>query len=567
MKMPRARAIEPHPIHFLQTPTIHLFRQAIPLLAALLLSTSISHAGQTISRSITFDVTFAQQDLTWLGDPASPLSTASIKNGAQPLATDLVVRTLTESTEPILRRYYPEARLQMIDGQLTLFAFTPKKEKIIGTVTPAGRFLPNDFYLKNHSLLPGWPEDPATLRYQAGDIALHKEVHLPGRHASESLDFLPLNLTQPTGQRASGTCTILFSPSAADQPAQLHLVLHADNGPITLATATLPRWLPRPVGSLGSFNNVAGTYFPESAYRQTPVPSGSDLPTVTFQVTGSFSAAVHTDQPTLTLAMPITSKPSSKPAAIVVDGNFDDWRNIEGVDDPRGDTVSYLDYLPDVDILEFKAASDDAHVYYYIRVAGQVGRTHPQGGRSYFYAYMDVDQNPKTGFLPSRDDECYFGVDIGDDAEVQFEFVNNALRKTFYGFCGKGGNDQVLKQQVTLGPSQYGRLDDQGRERADYKAEYIYTGGKTEITEDLKLGTSDSIRLALSPDGSEVEVVSSLTGFLKSPTGKPTVAPGQTIDVAAGMEGDCKLYPGKNSWGADNTRPIRDFRVGPSTGR
>ena len=99
--------------------------------------------------------------------------------------------------------------------------------------------------------------------------------------------------------------------------------------------------------------------------------------------------------------------------------------------------------------LEFKVSHDDQHIYLYARVAGQVGRTHPDGGRSYFYAYMDVDQNPGTGFLPSRDDECYFGVDIGDDCEVQFEFVNNAFRKSFYGFCGLGGDDNVLKQQLT----------------------------------------------------------------------------------------------------------------------
>jgi hypothetical protein len=120
----------------------------------------------------------------------------------------------------------------------------------------------------------------------------------------------------------------------------------------------------------------------------------------------------------------------------------------------------WLSYVPDMDLLEFKVAHDDEHIYLYARVAGQVGRSHPDGGRSYFYAYMDVDQNPVTGFLPTRDDECYFGVDIGDDCEVQFEFVSNAFRKSFYGFCGPGGNDNVLEQKVTIGKSQYGRFDE-----------------------------------------------------------------------------------------------------------
>jgi hypothetical protein len=227
--------------------------------------------------------------------------------------------------------------------------------------------------------------------------------------------------------------------------------------------------------------------------------------------------------------------------------------------------VHYLDYVPDVDILEFKAAHDDRHIYLYARVVGQVGRTHPDGGRSYFYAYMDVDQNAGTGFLPSRDDECYYGVDIGDDCEVQFEFVGNAFRKTFYGFCGLGGDENVLKQQVTIGKSQYARFDEHGAERANYKSEYTFRGGVTETTEDLKLGTSDTIRLAISPDGHEVEVASTFTGFLKDPSGRPTLQLGQTIDLAAGMECDSKAYPGKTKWAADSSPVIRGYKLSPTS--
>ena len=161
-------------------------------------------------------------------------------------------------------------------------------------------------------------------------------------------------------------------------------------------------------------------------------------------------------------------------------------------------------------------------------------------------------------------DDCYFGVDIGDDCEVQFEFVDNNLRKTFYGFCGIGGDDNVLKQKVTLGKSQYGRFNKAGVERANYKSEYIFRDGVTQITEDLKLGTSDTIRLAVSPDGNEVEVVSTFTGFLRNPEGQPTIQPGQTIDLAVGMECDSKAYPGKTNWAADSTKAIRGYTLGHS---
>ena len=91
----------------------------------------------------------------------------------------------------------------------------------------------------------------------------------------------------------------------------------------------------------------------------------------------------------------------------------------------------------------------------------------------------------------------------------------------------------------------------------------VLESGIAEITEDLKLGTSDTIKIAVSPDGSEVEVVSSLNGFLKDRDGRPTVALGQTIDVAAGMECDSKAYPGKTRWSADSTKPIRGYRLMP----
>ncbi|HEY2840758.1 MAG TPA: hypothetical protein VGJ26_16495, partial [Pirellulales bacterium] len=304
-----------------------------------------------------------------------------------------------------------------------------------------------------------------------------------------------------------------------------------------------------------------------AAYRAGAKLVGGADPSVTFTIDGEFTSSIRADGKALVIADPPASGETPQKAAnkITIDGNFDDWRNITGVDDRRGDLVPYLEYLPDVDLLEFKVAHDSEHIYLYARVAGQVGRTHAADGRSYFYAYMDVDRNPETGFVPSRDDDCYFGVDLGDDCEVQFEFVDNTLRKTFYGFCGLGGDENILKQVVSHGKSNYGRLDENGHERANYKAEYIYRNGVTEITEDLKLGTSDTIRMALSPDGSEVEIASTFKGFLKDPKGRPTLEPGRTIDVAVGMECSGSKVPGEKSrWAADNTIAIRGYSLRPS---
>lgn len=522
----------------------------------------------TFTRQVTFELTFANRDMIWLGDPASPTATVYVRPNARPIATDVCVRTNITNHSSRGRHYLREARLVADGDTRVVHAFTERREKIIGVVDGEGRFVPNEFYAKNRELLPTWPADASILAYDPAENALYYEVDLHGPQVSESLDFLPLDLEDATGNSLVGVFSIGYTPTAdghAAKNASVSLTFESRGNPVALATATVPSVFRREDVQLGSFDNQAGTYLSEDAYRPRAGSSDVAEPSVTVTVAGEFTSAVKSVGDSLVLvAPPGTGDPPEAtrvPARIAIDGNFEDWRNVAGVDDRRGDSVPYLEYIADVDLLEFKVAHDERHIYLYARVAGQVGRSHPDGGRAYFYAYMDVDQDAGTGFLPTRDDDCYFGVDIGDDCEVQFEFVNNRLRKTFYGFCGIGGNENVLKQQVTLGKSIYGRFDEHGAERANYKAEYTYRGGVTEITEDLKLGTSDTIRLAVSPDGSEVEVVSDFSGFLKDTQGRPTLGIGQTIDLAVGMECDSKAYLGKTRWAADSTVAIRGYQL------
>lgn len=521
--------------------------------------------SETFAHTVTFELTYANGDLIWLGDPASPAAMLYLKPAAQPIATDMHVRTLREFQQSPQRRYMREARI-VADGQTRIVhAFTSQREKVIGTVDSAGRFTPHDFYHRHRELLPSWPADAALLAYDPDRNLLFYEVEVPGPVVEETLDFLPLGLIDPAGQPVTGQFRIDYAAQndgALTAPPVISLRLDRPPASVTVARAEVPQVFRREQVQLGAFDNESGSYLPDSAYRPGADEDASRAASVTVSVVGKFSSAVAVGSASLVVAAAGESDPGGDAQpAITIDGSFDDWRNVEGVDDPRGDLVPYLEYVPDVDLLEFKVAHDEDHIYLYARVAGQVGRSHPQGGRSYFYAYMDVDQNPDTGFLPTRDDDCYFGVDIGDDCEVQFEFVNDRLLKTFYGFCGLGGDEQVLAQTVTLGKSQYGRYNESGQERADYKSEYIFRDGRTEITADLKPGTSDTIRLAISPDGREVEVSSTFSGFLKDREGRPTVRLGQTIDLAVGMECDSKAYVGKSRWAADSTLPIRGYQI------
>lgn len=512
-----------------------------------------AHGGASIVRQIDFKLTFANRDLVWHGDPASPTALVYVQPGARPIATDVQVTTLVERPAGPSRRTMHEARVTH-DSTRVVYAFTREREKIVGTLDDQGRFVPNDLFKTRRDLLPSWPQDATILKYDAEQNALYYDVELPGPQIEETLDFLPLALVDGQGKPVEGEYSIDYTPGTDPQVA---LKLSGQ----TLARAELPKVFRRGDVLLGSFDNTLGTYLPEAAYRADAGAHREADASVTLVVPGEFAKSVDAGGQSLVLRDGVVGSTSAKQPRIAIDGRFDDWRNVPGVSDERGDVAPYLEYVPDVDLLEFKVAHDDEHIYLYARVAGQVGRTHADGGRSYFYAYIDVDQNPETGFLPTRDDDCYFGVEIGDDCEVQFEFVDNVFRKSFYGFCGLGGDDDVLRQVLTIGKSQYGRFDEQGAERAHYKSEYIYRDGVTEITEDLKLGSSDSIRVAVSPDGSEVEIASTYAGFLKDRQGKPILAPGQTIDVAAGMESDSKLYPGKTRWGADSTRPIRGYRL------
>lgn len=244
---------------------------------------------------------------------------------------------------------------------------------------------------------------------------------------------------------------------------------------------------------------------------------------------------------------------------ITVDGDFSDWRNISGVSDVKGDYVSYLYENLDTDILEFKVTNDDKYLYLYSRVVGAHGRTGDKG-RYYWYSYIDVDQNAATGYPPTRDDNCYFGIPIGDDSEAQFEFISDTFVKTFFGFTGVGAEKEVLSGVLELGPSYYASQGRDGKKRDSYKIEYVNRSGSLSITYDYTVGTSEDIIVALSPDGSEVEVKVELVGFLKDKSGNMLIHVGKKIDIAIGVEGSSNYY-GSDNWGADSSPVIYGYEL------
>lgn len=289
-------------------------------------------------------------------------------------------------------------------------------------------------------------------------------------------------------------------------------------------------------------------------------PGGGDIITLTFK--GEFSDRITNSGSELCLISEtedVGKANGSIHGKIEIDGDFQDWRNIPGVKDTKGDHVSYLYANPDTDLLEFKLTNDDKYLYLYSRVAGAHGRT-GEKGRYYWYAYIDVDRDPSTGYPPTRDDNCYFGIAIGDDSEAQFEFIGNRFIKTFFGFTGVGAEKEVLNGELKLGPSYYSSTGKDGKKRDRYKTEYVNREDSRFITHDYTEGTSEDIIVALSPDGSEVEVKVELEGFLKDSEGKKLMYPGRIIDIALGVEASSDHY-GSGDWGADSSPVVYGYKL------
>ncbi|MEX0610476.1 MAG: hypothetical protein WD229_00020, partial [Pirellulales bacterium] len=138
------------------------------------------HGTISFARQVTFELTYANRDLIWLGDPASPTAVVYAKPAAQPIATDFYVSTLIENHGSPCRRYFREARIAADNNARKVYAFTENREKVIGTIDDQGSFSPNEFYENNRELLPTWPADASVLAFDSEENALYDKVEIPG---------------------------------------------------------------------------------------------------------------------------------------------------------------------------------------------------------------------------------------------------------------------------------------------------------------------------------------------------------------------------------------------------
>jgi hypothetical protein len=327
---------------------------------------------------------------------------------ATPIATDCYLVRTRSYRAP--RRALPvwDGRVYQADGELVLAAFSSAGEQVVGSVRDEKMvFAPAESTTA-----------PAPLR-QYGDLEYNPfsgQLWRPGPGGAiteEQAFYLPFLFLDTDGVVVRPTFEIVSSKDGS-----LELVANSEGGSVVLARST-SRTLARRPG-----------YTPNGGSGCT---LRTDEATTILEVEGKLDPnALQADGPVLVLRRPLSTN-AAVTTTPVIDGNFNDWRNVPGITDPRGDIPGHLEYTPDADLLEFKVRSDKRHLYFYTRVSGRHGNTAVgnRNDRYYYYVYIDADRDAATGYPPTRDDDCYYGVTLGDDCESQFEFVGGRFVKTF----------------------------------------------------------------------------------------------------------------------------------------
>ena len=267
-------------------------------------------------------------------------------------------------------------------------------------------------------------------------------------------------------------------------------------------------------------------------------------------------------------------------SAIVIDGRFDDWRDLPVlITDPSNDehdTDWYGDGLPnpvprnysDVDILEVKFTHDRDNLYGYVRARGEVGRTSRaadghKAGRYYYIITIDVDDDDSTGY--AIEEGGYWPNSTGYDMNMEVEFFDGSYNTGHYihhDFLNESeleaGEADLENYVIRLGPGTYD----------NYLQWVVFPDSSFVHVEDRGPMLQGIITVAVSEDGREAEMKAPYWGFFWDPSGEPIVALGRTLDISFSLEGSGELsegavaagYDGTRSlWASDTADPIEDY--------
>jgi hypothetical protein len=279
---------------------------------------------------------------------------------------------------------------------------------------------------------------------------------------------------------------------------------------------------------------------------------------------------------------------------IVIDGDFSDWAAVPSHLDPAGgpgvldqgipdthdtdhsaaaDLPAYVNH-PDIDLIEYRFTHDRSNVYAYFRAAGVIGRTintSTRHGRYYVIVTLDVDDRLDTGYF--LHEGGYYPTSGGYDMNMEVEYYDGAFNTGHY--LNHGATNQT-------------QLDAAGRDQTngivrilpgtyDYYTQWVWFDNPTTGTNRLPPPDDSAsitfvrdrgpvyqgiIRIALSSDGHEAEMVAPFRGFMRDPEGQPIMAMGRVLNLSFSLEASGELAPDQ-SWASDTGRPIRGYRLSP----
>jgi len=276
---------------------------------------------------------------------------------------------------------------------------------------------------------------------------------------------------------------------------------------------------------------------------------------------------------------------------IVIDGEFSDWAAVpahldpaggpgvlhDGVPDTHdtdhsapGDIPAYVHH-PDIDLLEFKFTHDTSNLYAYFRATGVIGRTDPTKGRYYVIVTLDVDHSAATGY--GLHEGGYYPTSYGYDMNMEVEYYTNAFNTGHYlnhGATNQAQLNAAMRDQtngiVRVLPGTY-----------DFYTQWVWFDSPTAGTYRLPPPDDSAsitfvadkgpvyqgiIRIALSPDGHQAEMVAPFRGFMRDPAGNPIMALGKTINVSFSLEASGELAPDRK-WASDTGDPIVGYYLSP----
>jgi hypothetical protein len=279
---------------------------------------------------------------------------------------------------------------------------------------------------------------------------------------------------------------------------------------------------------------------------------------------------------------------------ITIDGNFSDWATVPSYYDPVGgpgvlhngipdthdtdhsgpnDIPSYVNH-PDIDLVEYKFTHDSSNLYAYFRATGVIGNTisnATQHGRYYVIVTIDVDNNTNTGY--GLHEGGYYPTSYGYDMNMEFEFYNGGPNKGNYlnhGATNQAQLDAAFQDQtngiVRVLPGSY-----------DFYPEWVWFDDPTTGTNRLPAPDNFAsitfvrdkgphyqgiVRIALSPDGHQAEMVAPFRGFMRDPAGNPIIGLRKTINISLSLEASGELAPG-GTWASDTADPIVGYYLSP----